>query len=276
MYKMFNACNDMVAFHHKIEPGSEYHCSPHCHETFYEVFYLVRGDVIFVLENNRFTLPEDSLVLIPLNTSHAILSNSAKPVERYSIHFMPQLLPAEHRSDLIRPFHENKYSNTFYFAEVSQSRLPNCFDSLSDFDVLPRDLSDLYASIIVESILIHILTFSRTANMLPPAYSTNTQRVIDYLNLHLTEALTLDKISAALYMNKDHLNREFKKNLGITIKDYIQYRRVILAQGIIHKNQLKEADSLTEVALAVGFQSYSTFYRSYKKVLGYSPSEEIK
>lgn len=276
MHKMFSTCKDTIAFHHKIDSGWDYHSSPHRHENFYEVFYLVQGDVTFILENNRFTLPADSLVLIPLNTTHTIISNSDTPVERYSVHFIPQLLPAEHRFDLLRPFHENKYGSTFYFAEVSQSRLPKCFDSLSDFHTLPEDILDLYSSIILESILIHILTFSRTENMISAAYSPTTQKVIDYLNLHLTEALSLNKIAAALYMNKDHLNREFKKNLGITIKDYIQYRRIVMAQGIIHKKQVTDTASLTEVALAAGFQSYSTFYRSYKKVLGYSPSEEIK
>lgn len=276
MHKMFNTCKDSIAFHHQIDSGRDYHSSPHRHENFYEIFYLIQGDVTFILENNRFTLPEDSLVLIPLNTTHTIISNSSNPVERYSVHFIPQLLPAEHRSDLLRPFHENKYGSNFYFAEVSQSRLPRCFDSLSDFDTLPEDILDLYSSIILESILIHILTFSRTANMISPAYSPTTQKVIDYLNLHLTEALSLDNIAAALYMNKDHLNREFKKNLGITIKDYIQYQRILLAQDIIRKKQITDTACLTEVALAAGFQSYSTFYRSYKRVLGYSPSEEIK
>lgn len=79
-----------------------------------------------------------------------------------------------------------------------------------------------------------------------------------------------------LYMHKDHLNREFKKSLGITIMEWIQYQRIMLAQQLIHEHRISDTDSMTEVAFTTGFQSYSTFYRAYKKVLGYAPSDELK
>ena len=276
MHKTLNVRDETIAFHYRIDPGAEYNYHPHRHDTFYEIYYLVQGDCTFVMENIRFALLADSLVLIPFNTTHAIVSNGPEPVERYSIHFNPRAIPAEHRFDLLRPFHENKYDRTFYFSEISNSRLAECFSSLDDLDNLPEDIQNLYCDVILESILIHILTFNRVDNIIPPSYSTVTSRIVDHINSHITEKLTLDNIAAALYMNKDYLNREFKKNFGISIKEYVLYHRVRLAQDILHKNPVHDVDSLTAVAMETGFQSYSTFYRAFKKVLGYSPSDDIK
>lgn len=91
--------------------------------------------------------------------------------------------------------------------------------------------------------------------------------LIHYLNQHLPEKITLDKLSNLFFMSKYYMNRAFKNSTGTTIMNYLTYKRIMLA-----KQYLMNGDTAYEAAEKVGFADYSAFFRAYKKVLGHSPS----
>ena len=100
----------------------------------------------------------------------------------------------------------------------------------------------------------------------------NTDRVgevIEYINEHLFEEISLDMLSQKFYLSKVHLTRKFKSYVGSTIWEYISTKRLIRA-----KELLKSGKWPTEVAEICGFNDYSTFYRAYKQKYGVSPKED--
>lgn len=52
------------------------------------------------------------------------------------------------------------------------------------------------------------------------------QKVIDYLEAHLTEELSYEQIAAIAAVSEADLQRSFKMITGITISEYIRYRRL--------------------------------------------------
>lgn len=92
------------------------------------------------------------------------------------------------------------------------------------------------------------------------------KQILIYINDHLTERITLEDIAEKFFINKYHLCRIFKKNTGMTVTRYINYKRLILAREI-HAG----GKSLIDSSLDAGFDSYSTFYKIFKKEMGYSP-----
>lgn len=54
--------------------------------------------------------------------------------------------------------------------------------------------------------------------------------VIKYINENITDDLTLEKISDALFISKYYLCRNFKKTTGMTVLDYVKERRISMAK----------------------------------------------
>jgi transcriptional regulator GlxA family with amidase domain len=59
----------------------------------------------------------------------------------------------------------------------------------------------------------------------------------------------------------------FRRATGTTVGNYVIHKRVVMAQNLMLQGQ-----TANSAAAAVGFHDYSSFFRSYKKVLGYAPS----
>ena len=93
--------------------------------------------------------------------------------------------------------------------------------------------------------------------------------VLDYLDEHYSEDITLEKVADVAGFSKFHFSRLFKQCSGYNFYDYICYRRIKAAEMLL----LKPGSSITEVALQSGFSSLSTFNRTFKKIKGCTPSE---
>lgn len=91
-------------------------------------------------------------------------------------------------------------------------------------------------------------------------------KLLSYLHAHLTEDLTIEQIAEAFYLSPSHLMHTFKRETGGTIGQYLSRKRLMLA-----KDRIRAGLPATEAALASGFQSYSAFFRAYKKAFGLSP-----
>lgn len=91
----------------------------------------------------------------------------------------------------------------------------------------------------------------------------------DYVDAHLDERLQNDQVARALFLNADHLSRAFKKESGLTLSEYISIRRIDRAKLLLLTTQLP----VSEVALRVGFQSFSYFSKIFKKRVGVEPSK---
>jgi AraC-like DNA-binding protein len=97
---------------------------------------------------------------------------------------------------------------------------------------------------------------------------TPEYRLIDYVNRHLTQGLTLDSICEKCYISKSQLQRLFKKATGTTLWRYITVKRLAMAQRL-----LAEGEQPTHIYSRCGFADYSTFYRAYVKAYGHAPTE---
>ena len=95
------------------------------------------------------------------------------------------------------------------------------------------------------------------------------KNALDYLAEHFTEPLTLEAVADVCGITKFHLAREFKRYTGQTVITYINILRCKKAEVC-----LSEGMTVTEAACESGFDSISYFSRTYKKLMGISPSSK--
>ena len=95
--------------------------------------------------------------------------------------------------------------------------------------------------------------------------------VIDYIEEHLTDELTLEEISEYAGVSDYHFRKIFYYLSGLTLNEYIKNRKLSEAN-----KDLLSGDKVTDVAFKYGYQSLDGFTRAFKKWSGFLPSDVIK
>lgn len=111
--------------------------------------------------------------------------------------------------------------------------------------------------------------FSNVKQNKQKEYVQKFNQLLDYIDEHYTEDLTLECIAETVGFSKYHFSRLFKLYTNFTFYDYLTYRRLKVAESLLIDPEL----SITEVALQSGFQSISTFNRVFKQAKSCTPSE---
>lgn len=96
--------------------------------------------------------------------------------------------------------------------------------------------------------------------------------VLDYIDTHLTNDLTLAEIAGLTNYSPYHFMRLFKQSTGRTLHVYVIERRVEAARHLLSSGQL----SVAEVTTMVGFHGQGHLGRHFKRLLGITPTKLIK
>ena len=62
------------------------------------------------------------------------------------------------------------------------------------------------------------------------AYDEKIVGILDYINNHLHEQITLDLLEEKFYVSKYYLCHLFRKNTGVTVGEYTSYKRILKAK----------------------------------------------
>ena len=79
----------------------------------------------------------------------------------------------------------------------------------------------------------------------------------------LSDAATL------LGLSPEHLQRLFKREVGVPFRQYLRRSRIEAAAEMLKSN----ASSIKEIALALGYADVSNFHRDFRQVFGVSPRQ---
>ena len=92
------------------------------------------------------------------------------------------------------------------------------------------------------------------------------EKIVDYLEDHYTEKISLDQIAQNMYLSPFYISRIFKSEVGDTPINYlIKKARQLLRE--------KPNCSVQEIALQVGYDDAYHFSKLFKKHYGNSPSQ---
>jgi two-component system, response regulator YesN len=90
-----------------------------------------------------------------------------------------------------------------------------------------------------------------------------------FIEEHSREELSLTKVAKAVGMNANHLSESFKQMTGINFVEYVARTRFKTACDLLRNGNRR----ISEIAFAVGFQSFSQFNRVFKRFSGKSPTQ---
>lgn len=104
------------------------------------------------------------------------------------------------------------------------------------------------------------------------AYSMAVRKIIQYIQEHYHERVTLKNVSENVYLSRSYISVLFKKETGWKFSDYLTEVRLGKARELL----LETSCSVQEVAARTGFFDTPHFSRVFKEKTGFSPLEYRK
>ncbi len=92
---------------------------------------------------------------------------------------------------------------------------------------------------------------------------------IDYIYKHIHSRLTIEELADYANLSASYLSRLFKKELGISVSDYIREKKVEHAQNLLKYSNY----TLIEIANYLSFSSESHFIQVFEKMTGKTPKK---
>jgi AraC-like DNA-binding protein len=93
--------------------------------------------------------------------------------------------------------------------------------------------------------------------------------VQDYVWNNLARPIGIQDIARAVNLSAYHLCHQFRATLAVSLWQYVRTCRVVYARRLIARHPDM---SLTDIADASGFESYTAFYHAFRKTHGVKPS----
>lgn len=246
----------------------------HLHN-YYEFLYFKSGDASYIVENSIYKMSPGDLFITRPDEIHTISFHSDAVYERHFIQISPEYLD-NIDYDLMYIINQKPAGETNRISAdiVKSYGLEEYFSMIEQYVVNRMPESDTLVKTYVIQMLVKINSALREySETFQEAHLDNT-RIIEikkYIDEHFAEDLNLEFLCSHFYMSKYHLCRIFKSYTGLTVKEYINTRRITEAKQLIF-----EGRNVTSVCYECGFRDYSNFYKTFKKFTDKAPRDFFK
>ena len=249
------------------------------HHDFYEVYFLISGDVTYTIESRQYrVMPGDILLISPKELHQICIRPEMSSYERYVLWIDPKLLAqySTELTDLTRNLYHNSpnRSNLLRTKPEQASMLKHLFDQLWQESESQNYGSDLLQQSLIQQLLVTINRMAEKGSSQLEAETHSSRAVsavVDYVNLHYSEPLSLEQLAELVYVSKYHLSHEFHRLVGTSVYRYIQKKRLMIARQL-----LTQGKRPNEVYSSCGFNDYAGFYRAFRNEYGISPREYLQ
>lgn len=263
---LFSFQSDNISINHNIDIiPDQSKFKMHTHRR-YELYFFVKGNASFFVEGRNYPLKPGDIMLMNSTESHCIAVAPDTPYERYVVQFDRNAVSGiDPTGELLTAFEKRA------LGEFNQYRR-NDFDSgnyllffENIFKTVPNQELQIRTNLCALLNEINI-AFQRKIENAIPAYETQMQQIIRFINNNLGSDLSLEVLCNTFYISKPQLCKLFREHTGCTVLNYITTKRLHAAQ-----KEIEIGANPTKLFCNYGYSDYSAFYRAYKKFFGFSP-----
>ncbi len=261
--------NDNDGYMYSYNTSKGYNFDTHIHKC-YEIIHVIKGELLYTVEENSYMLSDGDIIL-------------TTPAERHSFRFLKE---CEYEREFLHIYPEflTKFPDVTDMLNSKKSGADNRIDAERvkkyELDVILKKIEYYCSNLLPETDLM-VLTY--TVQLITiinriliddtPEYSnipieSKADFLLDYIDRHYAEEITAASVASKVFSSQQYVNKILKEKTGMTIKTYLNLRRVTAA-----KNLIMEGQKATNIYARCGFKDYSTFYRAFVKNTGMTPDE---
>jgi AraC-type DNA-binding domain-containing proteins len=239
-----------------------------------ELILILEGQLEVTLEKESFLLGPEDLIIIGASELHR--DRNSKHLDYIVLQF-----------DLEQFFDSSSIPYMRYFAEtrapLSQAnyiyqqnddvrrQTGNCIKQILAEATTKETGYELAVSILIKQILLLLLR-SDSRKVLAEGDNFDKIRlkpVLDYVEERLTDRIQVEEVCKIANMSYYYFVKYFKKTIGLSFTEYVNYRKVKRAERILLTKDL----SISEVGERIGMPNMAHFYKMFKKYNHCSPKQ---
>lgn len=250
----------------------------HWHEEA-ELTLITKGNCFYQIDLIDYEVNEGDILFIPPLLLHSISLNTSEEIfsETYVFHinflggnstdicstrYLTPLINQEFSMPcLITPEHP---------AYASLRRIFGQINSLYSETVPGYELA--LKSLLLQVIFLLLQYSERNSSSDTGTSSDKLKQVLDYIELHYAETLTVSDLAKLCYFSDYHFMRFFKKHMNMTCVEYINNLRLEKSVELFEQGN----SSILDVSLSVGFHNLSYFHKVFKRKYHMTPKAFLK
>ena len=246
------------------------------HHDFYEVYYLLGGQVEYWVDGRIIRMKPGELLLINPMELHRPIPDQSSPIyERIVLwinrEYLESLFAGELRlsscfdtglpghTHLIRPAATERTALTARMAELVREFYSREFGS-------QQCAYGIFLQFMVQlnRMALHTDGTQEDSQELSPL----VQNILHHITEHIHEELSLESLAKEFFVSKYHLSHAFTREVGVSVYRYITMRRLLMARQL-----LSAGEPSGQVCRSCGFADYTSFYRAFRSEYGISPRD---
>ena len=270
-----------VAFYHtmpSVYPNGV--IALHWHDEF-QFCLGISGEIEFTCEQKPFLLHENEALLINSNHLHQARTTGPSDSAYFCCAVHPRIMRTFEGSTIdalfIQPFINSGISALFFTTLTESGRL--VIDGLKHLEELQQERVLGYQMLIIselmriwQSIIVPSYPQLAAGKEVESIDQKRMKAMMSFIHEHYSEPLSLTDIAESVSLSKGECCRVFKRVAGSTPFEYLMLYRIKQSITMLEST----ANSIGDIALSVGFNSFSYFASCFKKVMGSTPKDYRK
>lgn len=245
-----------------------------------EIIYIEDGQGIVTVQSSRYEVKRGDIVVVPLQTVHAIDRKDNHSMRYYNVLFSLSVLDGADdicRKKYFEPLYRNEISTMIYVpndSELNKLLLPH-IRILIDGRHSDAHGYELMIKSALFAVLHHIIAFAVPSASFKEVDTSNydkLKKLLLYVRLHYGEHISVSTAANICGYSCSHFMKIFKNMTGQSFTEYLIDYRLNTAANALSLT----TDRIIDIAFECGFENLSYFSRAFLDKFGVTPSEYRK
>ncbi len=230
----------------------------------YAIYYIKSGKGTLETQGKKYSLSENDAFLIRPNELAIQTSDVQNPWELYFFTFNGSLA-----HEILK---RTVFKNGAVTVSLKENHLPE--DILNATDFLNNNS---HSELVTFEYLFKFISYFDIYKSIPELQKEQSEQkyvteIKKYIQSNYLKQIKIADIANKLNINRSHLYRIFKKEMGMGVEDYIINIRITHAKLLLTDTLLPVA----QISGLVGYKNYTTFFKMFKQTTGITPIEYRK
>lgn len=238
-----------------------------------ELGICLRGRGTTYVDNRMYNYTAGDMQVMPAGIPHLSMAEKGVPTEWFWISFEPLRILKEsgiRHIELFEKMASNSYSGIFHPWEHPQ--LAELIYKMRDVDLDQGVLTDIACTFLAGQLLQECARIGDVDHTQQPLTDSSVKLMpaVRYIRQNYAdkELMREERIAGICNMSTSHFRAVFKRETGLTVRDFIIQTRLVMAAHLLKNTN----NSVMNIAMESGFGQVSCFNRIFHREFGETPS----
>lgn len=244
-----------------------------------EFTLITEGQALYQIDLTEYPVEAGDLLFVPPLVLHSISLQEYPKISSETYVFHMNFLGGN-STDIcstryLTPLMNQEFSMPYLIkpehpAYASLRKIFNQINSLYGEAVTGYELA--LKSLFLQAIFLLLQYSKRNLSSGTDTSSDKLKQVLDYIETHYAENITISELAKLCYFSDYHFMRFFKKHMNMTCVEYINNLRLEKSVELFEQGNT----SILDVSLSTGFHNLSYFHKVFKRKYHMTPKSFLK